>query len=232
MFSILCAADRRDLSSMLFEKIKKDLDLGRQVVLVVPAQSSLSLEKEALKVLGTEGFFNLHIIRGQKLAETIQSETRRLDKTPINTIGRSMLLRSIAAKNKENLNSFKDIAEDPEFLNLAGDFIVQLKQNLEDESTIDKLIQSAKSPILKGKLADMKVLLSEYQLLMQGKLTDSEDLVLHTAAMAKESTFVKESAIYYYGFYSFTSRELELLASIESSAKELNVALLLGEDYL
>ncbi|MCQ2552903.1 MAG: PD-(D/E)XK nuclease family protein [Clostridia bacterium] len=230
MFSILCAADRRDLSPLLFGKIKEDLDLGKQVVLVVPAQSSLSLEKEALKVLGTEGFFNLHIIRGQKLAETIQSETRRLDKTPINTIGRSMLLRSIAAKNKDKLGSFKDIAEDPEFLSLAGDFIVQLKQNAENESTIDKLIDSAKSPILKGKLSDMKILLSEYELLMQGKLTDSEDLVLHTAAMAKDSKFVKNSAIYYYGFYSFTSRELELLDSLEKASLGLNIALLLGSE--
>ena len=230
MLNVLISSKRVELSSLLFTKIKEDLDAGRQVILVVPAQSTMSIEKEAFFVLGKTGFFDLHIIRGQKLAETILGQTKRPDSPAIDRLGREMLLRSIAASAEGDLKAYKSGSTSGEFLAMVSDFIVQLKQNGLGLSDLDEISAKSKSPLLKDKLSDMKLFFEKYESAMTGKFTDSEDLVLFTAEQAKDSAFVKESVIYYYGFYAFTNRELVLLGELAKHSLGLNIALLCGDE--
>lgn len=230
MLNILISSKKESLNSLLFTKIKEDLEAKKQVVLVVPAQANLATEKRAFLMLEKSGFFDLHIVRGQKLSEIIQSETRRPPKTAVTTSGRLMLLRSIASKNKDSLTSFSSIAADPSFIELVSDFVIQMKQNGLGEQELLDITQKAQSPILKDKLSDMSILFKEYEKLMAGKFTDSEDMVKFTADMAKMSPFIQNSAIYYYGFYSFTKTELLLLEQLEKASLGLNIALLTGDE--
>jgi len=230
MLNILFSSTPKALSSQVFAKISKELSCGKQVILVVPAQSTISAEKEAFSALKKQGFFDLSIVRGRKLAELILSETSKPSKVSIDSIGKAMLLRSIAGKNEEKLESFQKIAKDKEFLDLTGSFLSELRKNGLASKDLDQIIQNTSSTILKNKLCDMKIFATSYEQLMEGKFTDSDDLVLFTANQAKNSPKVKNSIIYYYGFYSFTQRELELLAALEKESQGLNVALLCGKE--
>ena len=94
-----------DVESMLFEKIKESLGRIRggessaeRVLLVVPAQYTLAAEEAAFEKLGTQGLMDLQIVSGNKLREDILKETGRSGRTPINSIGRSMVLRRVASK--------------------------------------------------------------------------------------------------------------------------------------
>ncbi|MDO5331375.1 MAG: PD-(D/E)XK nuclease family protein, partial [Bacillota bacterium] len=169
-------------------------------------------------------------IRGQKLAETIQSQTRRPSVPLIDKLGREMLLKSIAQKNAAAFKTFGAISGDSSFLALVSEFIVQLKQNGYNSTVLDQLSSKTNSPILSDKLSDMKIFFQKYEDLMTGKFTDSEDLVLFTADNARYSPFVTESVIYYYGFYSFTSREIYLLEELAKNSKGFNIALLSGKE--
>lgn len=228
MLSILSAKTSKSLKTLIFQHIRADLEAGKQLVLIVPAQASLNMEKEAFRALGKDGFFSLRILRGQKLAEDILSSTSRPKELAVNTIGRQMLLRNIASRNLEEFGTFKAVSLDKDFLGLAADFIVQLKQNSPNPNILAELT-SQTNGILSGKLSDMEILFDGYQKAMEGKFTDSEDMVLFTAQKAKDSKLVKESSFYYYGFYSFTNREIELLKAIENSSLGLNIALLIGD---
>lgn len=231
MLKIISSPQQNSLFDALFTRIKDDLDKDKSVVLVVPAQATLSMERKAFDALESEGFFNLHIIRGRKLHEIILNETSRPAETPINTIGRAMLLRKLASDRRDELKSFSTVLTEPGFIDMVGDFIVQLKQNNVDDERLSALIDTSKEgSLLQNKLSDMRILFNAYQGAMEGKFTDSEDLLSFVTERVKASEFVKNSCIYFYGFYSFTQRELLYLAELERCSKDFCIALLCGED--
>lgn len=243
MMKLICCPKEDELKKALFEHIKSDLDKIRnnggfpaengsgntptQVILIVPAQFTLEAEKAAFEALGGPGFFDLHIMSGNKLREEILNETGGPGVTPINTIGRSMLLRRIAAEKGDSLKAFAKVCKRPEFLDLAADFIVQLKQNRLRPEDLGKIRSGVKpDSLLFSKLSDMEQLCSAYDEAMAGRFTDSESMLRFTAEKIPESKLVARSVIWYYDFYSFTPNEIAFLGQLMKHSAGLGVALL------
>lgn len=234
MINVFCAAEEKKLKALLFEKIAANLAAVREhrtqaerVVLVVPAQFTLSAEEEAFDALGGDGFFDLHVISGEKLRSQIVSDTGGCGRPAVNRIGRAMLLRRIAAENSGEFTAFSRVCNDEAFLDIAADFIVQLKQNNLSSKDVAE-IAGRSGGLLSKKLKDMSLICSRYEELMQDKFTDSEDLLRFAGERAPMSPFIRNSIIYYYGFYSFTVRETEFLNILDQSSCGLNAALLCG----
>ncbi len=203
----------------------------KRVILVVPAQATLKTEEESFAALGGEGFFDFHVMSGAKLRTIILQETGAPEKTAINTLGRSMLLRKIVKDRAAEMKSFASVSREPGFLDLAGDMIVQMKQNGIDPAGLAALSETAaEGSLLADKLADLQLIYSEYQRLMAGKYTDSEELIKYTAEMVSRSRYIRESVIWFSDFYSFTKNELSFMEALKASAADLNAALLAGED--
>ena len=145
----------------LFSRIKKDLEDGPaygSVLLVVPAQITLSMEEEALRLVDSRGFLRLNIVSGGKLREDILEKTGGSGKVQIDTIGRKMMLRRVINSVKPELTAFSGVCADPRFLDLAGDFLVQMKQNRVDAEALGKaaekeggLLGRKVGPFLKNK---------------------------------------------------------------------------------
>ncbi|MBO4819198.1 MAG: PD-(D/E)XK nuclease family protein [Firmicutes bacterium] len=237
---ILTSSCEEQLRSEMYKRIKEDLDAIRsgaspaeRVVLIVPAQSTLQAEEDGFKYLGGEGFFDFAVMSGAKLRTGILNETGAPSKTAVNTIGRKMLLRRIASKRKEEMISFRSVCHAEGFLDMAGDFIVQLKQNEvspSDLAAINEKLSKEVSPLLLSKLSDMQIIYSDYEELMAGKYTDSEDLLAYTAEKVKRSSYIQSSIIWYYDFYSFTKREYEFLKALKGRAAGFNAAVLAGKE--
>ncbi len=211
-----------DADRLTFEKIGESLarirggsGQAKQVILIVPAQSTLGSEEAAFEVLGEEGFFDLHIVSGGKLRSDILRETGGPGRTAVDTLGRSMLLRKVARDASRGMAAFSKVARDADFIRLAGDFIVQMKQNRFEASDLSRMIadQPAGS-LLAGKLSDMQKLAQGYEAAMQGRFTDAEDELRFVTAKVAESSRVAGSEIWYAGFYSFTARETDFLMAL------------------
>ena len=238
MTRIIYGSDTQKLNNVLFFEIKKDLDAVRsgendakQVLLIVPAQFTLEAERLAFELLGGPGFFDFHIMSGNKLRAEIVKQTGGPGCTAVNGIGRSMLLRRIAAEKASELTAFGGVCTKPGFDRLAGDFIVQLRQNRFCASDIDRIIEDAKpGNLLAGKLKDMQLICSEYDKAMAGRFTDSESMLQFTASKVPESDLVKDSIIWFYDFYSFTPNELSFIAQLIGNSRGFGLALLHEED--
>ena len=118
------------------EKLFKTIEesKAKNKLLIVPAQLTLSAEQAAFDITKKDGFFDLQIMSGNKLRSEIIAKTGGSGRAPINTLGRSMILRKCA--KEAGLNMYKDLASSADFLSAAGDFIVQAKQTLNDEIEI------------------------------------------------------------------------------------------------
>ncbi len=203
----------------------------KRVILVVPAQATLKTEEESFAALGGAGFFDFHVMSGAKLRTIILQETGSPEKTPVNTLGRSMILRKILKDRASQLKSFGSVCRESGFLDLAGDMIVQMKQNGIDPAGLAALSETAaEGSLLADKLADLQLIYSDYQSLMEGKYTDTEDLLKYTAEMVPKSRYVRESVLWFSDFYSFTKNEQAFLRALKETAADLNVTLLAGSD--
>ena len=215
----------------LFSRIRKDMEDGPafgSVLLVVPAQMTLSMEEEALASVDPRGFFRLNIVSGGKLRQDILEKTGGSGRVAIDTIGRKMLLRRVINKVKGELTAFQGICLDPGFLDMAGDFLVQMKQNRVDADILQSAAEK-ETGLLGRKLADMALIAKGYADASLGKLEDSEDILAFTTQKLDGTTLLKNVKIYYCGFYSFTKNEMEFLRALDRNSAGLQIALVCGE---
>lgn len=237
MLNIFTARSQQQLETAVFDKIKERLELlkngklqARRILLIVPAQFTLKAEEESFERIGGQGFFDFHIMSGNKLLETILRETGGPGLVPINTLGRAMLLRRIASENADRFKRFARLARDRDFLKLAGDFIVQMKQNRMEASDMKALLASVpEGSLLYEKLSDMDLIYQGYDKAMEGRFTDSEDRVRYVTNKISSCRYIKESELWYFGFYSFTAREADLMAQLAKESCGLNLMLLKGD---
>ncbi len=237
MFSVFTDRSSQRLEEALFAKLKQSIEAvrggkspARRVILVVPAQFTLKAEELAFEKLGGPGFFDFHIMSGNKLEQEIIRETGGPGLTPVDTLGRTMLLRKIALKNASSFKRFSRSASSREFLKLAGDFTVQLKQNDLGPKDIEALLSDLDpKSLLYEKLHDMKIITEGYEEAMKGRFTDAEDLLAFVTEKIPASAYVRSSEIWYHGFYSFTKRDCAFLAALAECSAGLSMMLPLGE---
>ena len=236
MLNLFTARAGTDLLDLCLDRIGRDLDnihtgnsAARQVVLIVPAQFTLEAEEAAFRKFDAKGFFDFHVMSGARLNLQILKEAGSPGTAPVNTLGRVMLLRRIASQHKDEMKAFGSVCGSGEFLKMAGDFLVQMKQNrLEAEDLSEIQSAAPEDSLLQKKLHDMQLLAQGYGDAMAGKFNDSEDMLRFVTERMADSSFVKNSIFWYYGFYSFTGRELEFMRALLQHSRGLNVALTMG----
>ena len=203
--------------SELFKKIEESKAPIK--LLIVPAQLTLSAETAAFNATKKEGFFDLQIMSGAKLRAEIISKTGTAARTPITTLGRSMILRKCA--KEADLSAYDGLRNSSDFISSVGDFIVQAKQNKNENIEINENLPH----ILQMKLKDMAALLNGYESYMSGRFIDSEDGLEFATNQVSKCDFIKESEIWYVGFYSFTKREKNFLKALDENSYGCHVIL-------
>ena len=222
------------LKKAMFEKIKEDLakipGSYARVILVVPRQSTFSMEEEALDALGGKGFFTLNVVSADKLRGDILRETGGSGRGSVNAIGRSMMLRRAAGRLAPELSVFSGVAKDPGFIALLRDFTVQMKQSGIDAEGLSSLAERCgRESLLSRKLSDMSLIAAEYEKALAGRFLDSEDELAFVTSRVQESNMIMDSRIYYCGFGSFSVLESRFLKELDRCSCGVRVAMLLGE---
>ena len=236
MLNLFTARADTDLLDLCLDGIGRDLEnihngtsAARHIVLIVPAQFTLEAEEAAFRKFDAKGFFDFHIMSGARLNLQILKECGAPGTAAVNTLGRTMLLRRIAGQHKEEMQAFGSVCDSSEFLKMAGDFLVQMKQNQVQTADLPQIRAAApEESLLAKKLADMQLLAEGYDEAMAGKFNDSEDMLRFVAGQMEDSRFVKDGIFWYYGFYSFTRRELDFMRALLKNSRGLNVTLTMG----
>ena len=236
MLNVFTARADTDLLDFCLDRVGADLEnihngtsAARNVVLIVPAQFTLEAEEAAFRKFGAKGFFDFHVMSGGRLNLQILKETGSPGTAPVNTLGRCMLLRRIASQRKEDMKTFGSVCGSSEFLKMAGDFLVQMKQNQLGAEDLKQVLAAApEDSLLAKKLSDMQLLAQGYDEAMAGKFNDSEDMLRFVTERMGGSRFVQDSIFWYYGFYSFTRRELAFMRALLEHSCGVNVALTCG----
>ena len=227
MVHIFYGRESVDKEKFIYEQIREAAKArpGRTFV-IVPDQYTLEGEKQAFRLLGARGLMDVEIISMSRLGSRLLSQQGGSRNTFIDKYGRHILLAQVLRDTERQLQVFAGSRRKNSFIEMTNNFISEMKQYNVAPDQLTALIQSLpEGSLLARKLTDLQVIFSEYQRRIQGKYTDSEDLIDLYTARIQSSPELSGSRIWVYGFDSFAPKALDVLGHLMAAAGELNVFL-------
>ncbi|NGM81825.1 helicase-exonuclease AddAB subunit AddB [Paenibacillus sp. 7124] len=210
--------------------------LGPPIIQLVPEQGSFSAEQGLLSACDIRGSLRAQTLSFPRLSYRVKQETGGRGGVPIGDEGKKMLLYKILSRRKEELKLFGASSDRPGFVDRLSRLHAELKRcclgapDLEEQ--ISRLTESAGgSPILAGKLADLKLVFGDLEKEMSRLYMDEEDRLAELAELIPSSSFVKGSTIFVDGFRGFTAREFTVLRQLMLHAADITVALTLDRPF-
>ena len=225
MLNIFYGRENLDKEKFIYDNI------GGRGLLVVPDQFTLEAERELFAHSGAEALMDVEVISLSRLGYRLLEELGGGKRTFIDKYGRHMILSSIAAKERENLQVFKGLEEKNSFIELVNNFISEMKQFNCGAAELAEIAGSApESSYTQRKLEDLYLLYSKYEEAIRGKYTDSEDYIDLFIGKISRSKLIAGNHIWIYGFDSFAPKALSVIGEMLAYAAEVNLVITYDEN--
>lgn len=221
--------------SRIRDELRRRAD-GNPLIWIVPEQGTFQAEYALINDQSISGTVRAQVLSFRRLAYRVMQETGGMALTPINEEGKKMLLYKILQRRKRDLSSFANVAEQFGFIGKLSNLFDELKRYRIESGKIDKyrtFLQShmTKQPLLLAKLADISIMLHEFESELEGRYLDSEDVLGRLAEGVAKSDYVRSAHIWIDGFHGFTPQEYAVLASLIMHASHVSVTLCLDKVY-
>ena len=224
MLNIFYGRENLDKEKFIYDNI------GGRGLLVVPDQFTLEAERELFAHSGAEALMDVEVISLSRLGYRLLEELGGSKRTFIDKYGRHMILSSIAAKERENLQVFKGLEEKNSFIELVNNFISEMKQFNCGAAELAEIAGSApEGSYTQRKLEDLYLLYSKYEEAIRGKYTDSEDYIDLFIGKIGRSKLIAGNHIWIYGFDSFAPKALSVIGEMLMYAAEVNLVITYDE---
>ncbi len=171
----------------------------------------MQTQKEIVSLHPSFGVMNIDIVSFKRLAYRIFEELAVVNPQVLDDMGKSMVLRKVAADKKKNLVFYK------EHLSKAG-FISQLKSMLSvlyqygiTPDMLKEKIPENLSPVLAQKLSDITVVYEGFKDYIEGKFITSEEILDVLCNVLPKSELIKNSVITLDGYTGFTPVQYRIL---------------------
>ncbi len=212
-------------TNFCLERIKKHQDKS---IIIVPEQTSLSMERLAVKSLGFLGL-NCNVLSFNRLFHTLYKEENSKKREYVSAIGKTLIINRLLTENKENLTVFKNSQKHSAISGQILSTFSEFKRHGVDTKTLEKgLSVLSGKPALKFK--DLTLLYEKYTSEIQKFGFDSEDNLNLLASLIYKNASLKDTSIYIDGFSSFTSVELSVIKALCEVTKNVYITLPFSRD--
>jgi len=209
--------------------------LGPALILLLPEHMTYKTERELASMMEEtgQGFFRGYVFGFRRFARQILMETGG-SLPRISDVGRRLLLQKLLLKHQKDkdLTVFARAAKQRGFTETLSDAIQEIKSY---RLTTETLRQAAEmvgigQERLSGKVRELSTLADEFAEAMAGRKSDAEDLMNILAEKIPQADLMQGAEVWIDGFVFFNPQEMNVLASILSSAAKVHITLpLMGE---
>ncbi len=200
-----------------------------QYFLIVPEQFTMQTQKDIVTRHPHHGTMNIDIVSFARLAYRIFEELAVEQLAVLDDMGKSMVLRKVAAAEKRQLVLFGGQ------LNKAG-FVGQLKSMLSEfyqygitPDALREMVPDAKSPLLKQKLEDLALVEQRFQEYIEGHYITTEQVLDVLCRLIPHSKLIRSSVIALDGYTGFTPVQYRLAELFLVYAKQVYVTVTADE---
>lgn len=212
----------REKDKFLFDQIASRMP--SDVFLMVPDQFTLQAEKNALECMNAEALLELEVISRSGFARRILAQEGRPAEVPVDKYGRFMLLSRLLLKEEDEGGIFSAVKKKTSFISMMNDIISDMKQYEVDPEELSAILEEfSDDEILCEKLKQVQRIYSAYSEAIQGKYTDSEDLLRVVSEKIRESEMVKKHEFWIDGFDYMTPKLLSMVEAIVCTAPKVSI---------
>lgn len=194
-------------------------DPTANVLILTPPQSTYGTEAEIQKVLSTPGHMGLEVRSMENVAEDILDSVYGGALEFVNAAGKSMLIRGILDRRREDLQAFRSIASAPELPAAIAHQIARLRQM---SITPEELQTYAGEHPEKLRIADLALIYSELDAQMQGRV-DTEGAVEMAIEHMKDAWFLKDALVIVRGFDEWSAQQIRFVEALIAQARRVIV---------
>lgn len=227
-------------STACLEEIRKRLleePDGHPLVLLVPEQATFQAELALVSTPGVHGLLRAQVMSFRRLAWRVMQETGGTAGTPIDDLGKKMLLHRLLHKHNDKLRLFRQAYEKPGFVDSLHALVGELTRYavapedlaLHHRRIADKLPESAS--LLGGKLQDLLLIYREYEQELSRDFLDGDSFLTRLAEHAAECSWLTDAEVWVDGFNGFTPQEQAVVEALAVHCRQTTLALTLNRPY-
>ncbi|MEG0565274.1 MAG: PD-(D/E)XK nuclease family protein [Hungatella sp.] len=195
----------------------------RQYFAIVPEQFTMQTQKEIVTLHPKHGTMNIDIVSFQRLAYRIFEELSVENLSVLDDMGKSMVLRKVAADQKKNLTVFRGHLNKTGFINQLKSMLSELYQYGIGTKELTQAIETSESPLLREKLKDLSVIYRAFQKEIADRYITAEEILDVLCRVLPESRLIRNSVITLDGYTGFTPVQYRLLELLFTYGQKVTV---------
>lgn len=192
---------------------------------IVPEQFTMQTQKDIVTLHPDHGTMNIDIVSFERLAYRIFEElsVERLD--VLDDMGKSMILRKVAAAKKKELKLFGGHLDKAGFIGELKSMLSEFLQYGITREALNGMADRAGSAMLKQKLSDMLVLYEGFKEFTEGKLAAKEEILAILCRVLPQSGLIRGSVVTLDGYTGFTPVQYQLLELLLTYCRKVVVTI-------
>ncbi len=198
----------------------------QQYFLIVPEQFNMQAQKDIITLHPRHGTMNIDIVSFNRLAYRIFEELAVENLQVLDDMGKSMVLRKVAAAQKKKLVLFSGHLGQPGFVSQIKSQLSEFYQYGIGPDTLRQMAPLAGSPLLRQKLEELAVVFTAFQDYIREHYENgvvSEEVLAELGKLVPDSKLLRNSVIALDGFVGFTPVQYRLVELFLVYAKEVTV---------
>ena len=208
--------------------IEKSKDLSSDYIMIVPEQFTMETQKDIVTKHPCGGAVNIDILSFERFAFNVFNELFINVGSVLDDTGKNLVLRKVIEHEKNNLQIFGNKSSKEGFTSEMKSLISEFYQYGIGEDEIDRILSmNDVSPLLKGKISDVKHIFEAFKKEIGRDYIPSEELLRVLCDNISDSEIVKKSEFYFDGFTGFTPVQYRLIGHIMKYAKKVTISVTL-----
>ena len=200
-----------------------------QYFLIVPEQFTMQTQKDIVTRHPNHGTMNIDIVSCARLAYRIFEELAVEQLSVLDDMGKSMVLRKVAAAQKRQLVLFGGQLSKPGFVGQLKSMLSEFYQYGITPEALREMAPSARSPLLRQKLEDLALVEQSFQEYIEGHYITTEQVLDVLCRLVPESGLIRNSVIALDGYTGFTPVQYRLTELFLVYAKQVYVTVTADE---
>ena len=205
-------------------EIRRLLEEGERVYLIVPEQSSFERDRDFLFTYGERLSNMLTVTSFTHLSRDVLEEYGLQTKPEADEAARSVIMSLAAGECADSLDIYKKYTGKPALVSsLLGEY-GEIKQAGLGASELFEVSGKLPESTLKNKTQELARIFSAYEALITDRFSDATDNIPVMTQFLKENRIFEDAYVFFDDFRGFTGAQIKLLAEIAAGSKECFVS--------
>ena len=192
-------------------------------IAVVPEQFTMQTQRQIVAMHPDHGTMNIDIVSFNRLAYRVFEELAVENPAVLDDMGKSMVLRKVAADQRRNLKLYGGHLNQTGFINQLKSMLSELCQYGIGPEDLRMAAQEAESALLQAKCGDLETIYRAFQKEIEDRFITAEEILGVLCRVLPRSELIKRSVITLDGYTGFTPVQYRVLELLMTCAKQVTV---------